>query len=169
MALTVGAVLLSLACVAALAGGLMLPVRVEANPPRDLPNHSAGRAGDPNGEPADPNHMQRVYRDLQRLVQLDLRRPLIEPAAPPKEETKSKPAPRLRLRLLGTAQEPGHSLAYFQKVDGTTTWLSEGDRLKTPAGEVVVQAITSEQVTVTVGGQTTELKVPIRSWQKERP
>ncbi|MFW5732777.1 MAG: hypothetical protein ACOCZU_06150, partial [Planctomycetota bacterium] len=83
--------------------------------------------------------------------------------------TKSTPKPRLQLRLLGTAEEPGRSLAYFQERDGSTVWLAEGERLKTPVGEVVVKTITSERVTITLGDQTIEQKVPLRSWQEETP
>lgn len=167
-ALTLGSALLGLACLAVLAGAVTLPVRVEADRPRDLPELAANDVKDGNDAPDDPNRMAAVHRDLQRLARLDLRKPLVRPAKP-KPERKSRPAPTLRLRLLGTAQEPGHSLAYFQKVDGTTAWLGEGDRVQTSAGEVVVQTITSQAVTIALGERTVELKVPVRSWQKEGP
>ncbi len=169
IAFTFAAVLLAVACVGVLAGGVMLPVRVEAEAHGNLPELPTANGTDANDAPADPNRMARVFADLQRLTGLDLRRPLVEKKTPPKEAPKDAPAPRLQLRLLGTAEEPGHSLAYFQKRDGTTVWLGKGDRLKTPVGEVVVTGITSETVRLTVNGQPMDLRAPVRSWQKETP
>jgi len=167
--LVFGSTLLALACVAVVAGGVLLPVRVEADPPANMPELASGGSTDPNDAPADPNRMSRVFADLQRLARMDLRRPLVKKDVPRRTSTKTPPKPRLQLRLLGTAEEPGRSLAYFQERDGSTVWLAEGERLKTPAGEVVVKTITSERVTITLGEQTIEQKVPVRSWQGETP
>ncbi len=164
-----GSILLALACFAVVAGGVLLPVRVEADPPDDVPEPASGERADSNDAPSDPNRMSRVFADLQRLARMDLRRPLVKKDVPRKTSPKTLPKPRLQLRLLGTAEEPGRSLAYFQKRDGSTVWLAESERIKTPAGEVVVKTITSERVSITLGEQTIEQKVPVRSWQEDTP
>ncbi len=97
--------------------------------------------------------------DLQRVCGVDLRRPLGE--APPAAGAASgaPAASPMTLRLVGTVNEPGHSVAMFQKPDGAMELCGLGQSIDDAGGAVTVTRIEAQKVTVQYGSQVLELAV----------
>ncbi len=158
--------LVGLGAAAVLAAGLTLPVQVEAPEPAAADAGTSAPAlpdGAPSGAEAGPS--KAALAELLRLCAADLRKPLQEaaPAAPgagPAAKAGPRAARSLTVRLIGTAIEPGHSLAMFQKPDGSIELRAEGQALDDAAGGFTVTRIEDLKVTVKVGSETRELAIP---------
>ena len=155
------AVATALAAAAVLAGGLGLPVRVDS--PQGQPGGAATRALAPpaTSQPAGADDESRQLAELQQLCSLDLRKPLFEgppvpqagPAPPPQQST-------MTVRLVGLVDEPGHSMAMFQKNDGAIVWCAQGESVLDSGVPVMVTRIDPPKVTVLRAGVTLEMALP---------
>ncbi len=157
-----GAALLGCAAAAVLAGTFVLPVQVELRAEADS-SPPEGKAGSQDQSTARSAIDPPVEEEpLRQLSEIDLRRALFdEPEASDKQPT-APPKPKLRLRLIGTAEEPGHSTGFFLMSDGQIKLLSAGETLKTPRGEVTVIEVQNRVARVRFVGQEIELKAPPR-------
>jgi hypothetical protein len=157
-----GAVVLGCASAAVLAGTFMLPVQVEPRVDADAAP-SPGK-GDKQDQPADPGPGDPPVEEelLRQLSAIDLRRALYDQPETPDKQPPGQPKPKLQLRLVGTAEEPGHSTGFFLKPDGQIELLSAGETLKTPRGEVTVIEVKDRVARVRFAGQEIQLKAPPR-------
>jgi hypothetical protein len=158
--MSAGAILTGMAAGATLLLGVLLPVRVPPEEPRARRPASADEqpalvtaedvAGDHPSLPA-----------LRRVCSLDLRRPLYD-APPEKTPDVQPPAAKvpLAIRLLGTVQEPGHSMAMVQTSDGMIEVYAEGDRIDDAGSVFMIMKIEAEQVTIDHGGRSHTLTLP---------
>jgi hypothetical protein len=151
-----------LAAAIVLAGGLTMPVRVDA--PQRQPGGLAARStastatsrraggGDDEG---------RQLAELQRLCSLDLRKPLFgSPAASQAAPAPQPQQPTMTLRLVGLVNEPGHSMAMFQKTDGSIVFCAQGESVVDAGVPVTVIRIDPPKVTVQRAGTSLELALP---------
>ena len=107
--------------------------------------------------------------ELRKLGRTRLRRPLVDPPAPPKKAQvvpKKAPRPvvrrqpRIEHRLVGTVLEKGKSTAIFIDRSGNIAIKEEGDELTgSPSGARVVR-IELNAVTLSLGGQQLTLAMP---------
>jgi hypothetical protein len=160
------AALVAVGGLAVLAAGLSLPLGVETNPPA-MHIAGAGAAAAPAGAPT-PNGAEGstpALAELQRLCAMDLRRPLHDSARPlsrGRSGPKVAPKPTMSVRLIGTVNEPGHSMAMFQKRDGSIALCAEGQSVDDAAAKVTVIRIEHQKVTVRHNGRSRELLVAPR-------
>lgn len=156
--------------VAVLVLGGVVPVRVETE---QAGEPAAAADGTPQGQGAsaaarDAPPRRAAMADLLRLCRTDLRKPLYdadEPAQDPKgRKAAARQAARsaLTLRLIGTVNEPGHSMAMFQKKDGSIALCAQGESLDEAGGAVTVTRVEYEKVTVQYGNRSHELVIPPR-------
>lgn len=156
--------------------GVILPVTTPTVQP-DLPvriRPVAGNAdsGDPD-TPSDRSTAQSAApgagwpeldrATLRRLAGRPWRQPLFEPTEPePNQPEKNAPdpAPSITLRLIGTAHEPGRSVAILRKSDGSTELCERGQSFTDRGATVTVTDIGPRAVTVEVNGSPRELTLP---------
>jgi len=162
-------VALTVACVGL---GLAMPVttpRVDAEPPVPIrPVAGADDSADPAtaaGNAAAPTagwpELDRAT--LRRVANRPWRQPLFaqpEPDPEQPEPAQPSPAPSINLRLIGTAHEPGRSVAILRKSDGTTELLEQGQSFTDRGATITVSAIGPRSATVEVNGSPRELKLP---------
>jgi hypothetical protein len=150
--------------------GLITPVEVTAARP-SFQLSSAGQSTQPSDRasarhtPARPSLEQ-----LQRLASMKLRQPLYdpEPTQAQKQAKQTQPShshqpdAQLTLRLVGTVQEPGHSMAMFQTQDGTIELCAQGHSVENGGDQAVVKVTRVEhrKVVVQYNGQSHELSLP---------
>lgn len=157
--MTCGAAACALGAAVVLAAGLLTPVAV--SPGRALPADRAPRpATHAQADPSAPDAGV-TLEELRALCAVDLRRPVAAAASAGQPATPSATALPLAVRLLGTADEPGHSMAIFQKGDGTIELVAQGEAVQDAGGAVKVTRIAGPKVTVEYAGQTCELTVPL--------
>ncbi len=91
------------------------------------------------------------------LLDLNLRRPLVDPPDVVPVVTDSSPAaaPRPTVHVVGAVVEPGHCFAIISDADGATRFCAPGESI---AG-AVIESIDSEGVTVRFAGQA--IRFPI--------
>jgi hypothetical protein len=94
-----------------------------------------------------------TLEELQPLCSRSLRAPWDLPAA---GEAAPSAGP-LAVKVTGVAQEPGKSMAFLQKADGTVEIVAEGEHLATGP---LVKSISPRVVVLEHQGQTVELPVP---------
>jgi hypothetical protein len=167
------AAFVGLAGVAVLAAGLGVPVQVAAD-------ESAAPA-EPVVAPVAPSDASAEQKDaeshvalseLQRLCRIDLRKPLFDvPALPSTAGAASNPssASSLGARLVGTVVELGHSMAMFQKRDGSIELCAEGQSLDDAGGKITVLRIEYMKATVQVAGRMFNLVIPPLPGQQVSP
>lgn len=99
---------------------------------------------------------------LQSMCAIDLRKPLQDGTASSQAEgAPSLPAGTpMSVRLIGAIYEKGHSMAMFQRPDGSIEVCAVGERIADGQGEVVVASIDSQKVIVQFAGQSHELFIP---------
>ena len=107
-----------------------------------------------------PVHPMVSLDELQRVCGLDLRRPLGEAPMAASGVTGGPAKSPMTLRLVGTVNEPGHSMAMFQKVDGSIELCALGQSIDDAGGTVTVTRIEEQKVVVQYGAQSLELVVP---------
>jgi len=152
-------------CTAAvLTAGLVLPVEVDSS--RPVPGKRAGSA--PASRPAEgkgtEDSLRPTLADLRKTCALNLRRPLFDKPPPKKKpiagKTPRKPvASATGIRLVGIADEPGHSMAMFQKPDGSIGVCAEGGSIDIKGSRLSVISIKDRKVTVTYGGSTRQFAI----------
>ena len=109
-------------------------------------------------------------KDLAKVWQIELRRPLYDPPPPPKEEkAKKKDRTKKRgrdaladgggLRLVGTMLENGRSMAIFTDATGKVDFKGVGETLELSPG-ARVDVIELMQVTISEQGRATVLQLP---------
>lgn len=148
-----------------LAWGVAVPVRVVPTAPAVAVSALADSDTQTDSARARRSAPSRPSLDaLQQLAGSNLREPLYDPPPPSAKPTNKReppePAPRLTLRLVGTIQEAGHSMAMFQKSDGTIKLCAEGDHVKDGKNAVKVTRVAFRTVTVEHGGRSHELALP---------
>jgi hypothetical protein len=155
--------------VAVVALGLALPVRVETGAAGRPDGGAAGEPSDRAASAADRDRQRRAaVADLLRLCRTDLRKPLFDSEAPAEGPTAKGGTARrggpssLTLRLIGTVNEPGHSMAMFQKKDGSIALCAQGESVDDAGGAVTVTRVEFEKVTVQYGNRSHELILPPR-------
>ncbi len=164
--IALAAALVALGGVGVLAGGLAVPVEAPAPASADAPAPSTAPSTAPATAPAERKTPSASLGELVRLCGRDLRRPLYDPpskvAATARPKARAKPKPKLTLSLIGTAAEPGNSMAMFWTRDRKIKVCGEGDRLEDGGRTVTITRIEPGKVTVTHGGTTQTLTVPRR-------
>ncbi len=152
-AIGLAAAAVGLAAVAVLAAGVAVPLETGPDEP-DVPSSegAGGAARDPAAEQAKAERARAKLAELQRVSGLDVRRPLQD--APVAGGASKVP---MTVRLIGTVDEPGHSMAMFQKKDGTIALCAEGQSVDDAGGAVTVKRIDQQTVTVEYADETIEL------------
>ena len=139
------------------------------------PQSTVGNPSDtsPSVESSVPDNAATKTRDLSEFATVWNRRlsaPLYDPpprpvAPKPIVETpkpvRPKPKkPRSQLRVMGTMVEPDRSLAILSDSDGEIHVCAVGESLETPEGEVSIESIDVDRVTVSENGRSHELRQP---------
>jgi hypothetical protein len=141
------------------AGGFLLNVQVRAgqvDTPQLASGGKPGRVSEPKGDA-----MAAVFEQLRTLGPRKLRGPLTDVKRPTKvADARVAPKVSLTVSLIGTAREPGHSMAAFRKQDGTLQWVAQGETFETASGEVTLQAVSDVGVTVSLAGTKIKLAIP---------
>ena len=139
---------------------LVLLVPAELSSPAS-PVTSLPQPGVENREQIDPAPQAISPELLQAASAMDLRKPLFDPPpplTPAQAGAASAPTPTMAsVRLVGTINEPGHSMAMFQKADGTIQVCATGDSIDDAGGKLTVTRIEGLKVTVQWGGQQRQL------------
>jgi hypothetical protein len=154
--------IVGLSGLAVFAAALAVPLDPGAPGP-DVQGAADGAAAAPAEAPAQatPDAAGASLEDLARVCGMDLRRPLYDaPSPPPAAGAAAPPAAPMAVRLVGTIVEPGHSMAVFQKPDGSFELCAQGESVADAGGAVAVTAINQDKVTVQYLGQTQELALP---------
>jgi hypothetical protein len=155
------AVATGLAAAVVLAGGLVFPVRV------DVPHGQPGGPAAPatasaatSQQAAGGDDESRQLAELQQLCSVDLRKPLFEAPKVLRAAPVLPPLPAMTVRLVGLANEPGHSMAMFQKPDGSIVWCAPGESVDDASGPVTVTRIEPPKVVVQCAGVSHDLTPP---------
>jgi hypothetical protein len=157
--LSLGALGLALVTGAILVAGFLLPVEVEAQETQ-TPGVSETQPAASRRSSSQPSPMAQVYEQLEQLASRPLRRELEEPRKSTPQRPAGLPRPKLSISLVGTAREPGHSMAVFGKPDGSIQWVRPGETIETPSGNVTLEQVTAAGVTVRFAGETVQLELP---------
>ena len=153
---------IALGGIVVLAAGLMTPVQVAVEGADTRPIVSRGTpASAPSERPKASGVAGLALEELQLLCTTDLRKPLFDaPPVPGAQGPAKSAAAALSVRLLGTVDEPGHSMAILQTSNGSIEVCGEGQKTDDAGGGVTVLRIDHQKVTVMQGGQSHELVVP---------
>jgi hypothetical protein len=152
------------ACSAAvLAGGLVVPVELESA--RTVPVKSArfGTESRPATE-SPQSQLRPSLAELRKTCSVDLRRPLFDKPPPEKKPpagvVSRKPVASANgIRLVGIADEPGHSMAMFQKPDGAIGVCAAGGSIDIKGNPLTVVSIRNRTVTVKYAGSTRRFEI----------
>jgi hypothetical protein len=151
----------TLGAVIVLAVGLRLPV-IEADSVlaagKDDQDATSTTTSAPSDESLEESQQADVAQ-LQQLCGLDLRRPLYDPPQVAMSQPAAGGGP-MTARLIATADEPDHSIAVFQKSDGSVEMCGQGQSFEDAGGTVTVTRIESQKVIVQYAGGVQELVVP---------
>jgi hypothetical protein len=166
--LWLGAVLSGVGVIGVLTWGVLLPVRVPE------PSHRGGADATPsktavpgNRDAQSSDGPQVALANLRKVAAMDLRQPLYEAKQAQKQQQKRQktekrtPAPEsLKIELIGTFLEPGHSMAMLRKQDGTIKICPEGQSIEHGQQQVTVTRVARRKATIRLGGKTHELVMP---------
>lgn len=155
---------LGLVALAVLAAGVAVPLELAPDEPDIPPAPENNPAADRGAEQARAERARGELAALQRVASLDLRRPLHD--APAAGGPSKVP---MTVRLIGTVKETGHSMAMFQKKDGTIELCAEGESIDDTGGAVTVKRIDQETVTVEYADETVELVLAPNTGGRARP
>jgi hypothetical protein len=143
--------------------GMATPVSVEVGPPPGIQTVAAGPPG-----PAEEAAPRRSFpapeaEVLAAVARKPLRQPLFDQSQPvaPTQTTTPQPTYTLRVRLIGLAHEPGHSVAMLRKSDGTIELAAEGHQFNDAGSQLTVAAIEPEQVIIDSPGGRHTLQLPL--------
>jgi hypothetical protein len=134
----------------ALASALAAAIALAVLPPR-LEGRAAGEGGATEPQAARPPAAAPPLEQYLSVCGRDLRKPLFDEPGPPLPPAEPKPKPRLR--LTGTAVEPGFTYAVFSTGSGQTKLVRIGQSVD--GAEVV--AIEVDSATVRFDGQLIRL------------
>jgi len=155
------AVVVSTSAVALLVWGFTTAVRIDAHKPdigRYAPKATTMPAG--SSDPAIGRQAGLSLTELQSICAIDLHRPLYDA---PKPEARKVATPAravaLTVRLIGTAAEPGHSVAILQKNDGSIELCAQGRSIDHPGGAITVTKVEHRKATLRCGGRTYVLEI----------
>lgn len=153
----------ALGAVGVLAAGFMSPVTVAPKGSIVKSGSTRGPGGEGVGEGVVSKEDGRSLAWLREVCSIELRRPLFDPPPPPpppKDQQRTVSSRPMTVRLVGMVYEPGHSMAVFQKPDGTRELCAEGESIDDAGGQVTVKKVEMEKVIVEYGGQSHELIPP---------
>jgi len=117
---------------------------------------------DPDSKPSDDNTIRETQTIMPPLsvyvsaAQRDLRRPLFDPPPVPTQISRVPDKPRLALKLVGTAVEPGSTYGLFIDRSGKTKFAKVGEILD----GAEITTINDGTATVLYHGETITLEVP---------
>jgi len=134
-----------------LAWPLLQPAEISVSPRRRLPPPAAVQK---RGSELPP------LEAFRPIWEIDLRRPLVDPPPPQKPPPPAPRLPPLRLQLVGTVQESGHSMALLANPQGVIEVKRVGELLGEGRAAAEVVAIQAEQVTVRYQNQDIQLRLP---------
>ena len=138
------AALLGLSSAALLAAGFVAPVRVKPTPTLERAQTGETRDAGP-AHASDPTRDGATLAQLQQLCAIDLRGELFV------EEQVVNDAPppaTIRVRLIGTAIEPGRSVAVFEMTDKSIELYAIGETFKDSGRQFKVTTIQPRRVTI---------------------
>jgi hypothetical protein len=158
----IAAAITALAALSAVVAGVAWPYDLGLDDPGADPAPAAPGSSSANSPGGSAPALD--LAQLQALCAIDLRRPLLDdPTAAQADQqpvvAAAPPGSALSLRLVGTAHEPGQSIALFQKPDGKIELCALGKTLDDPAGPVKVTHIEHRKVTVEFAGGSLELAI----------
>jgi len=151
------AVLVGLASLGVVLAGWLWPLRINAALSDKLLTTLRGGGGPDKAGTTRTRPPARL--DLAELAQLaarDIRRPLSGPDA----ASGASPSAALTVQLVGTMQEPGHSMALLKKGDGTFAVCAVGESVDDVGGPAVVTRIDPDRISVQYAGAIRELIIP---------
>lgn len=145
---------------AVLAWVIATPVRVETN--ESSPAERGGSVEPAIAAAAAQTVAPRrlTLEELREVCGLDLRRPLSEVPPATGDAAVAPPPVAITVRLVGTAQEHGHSVAMFQKQDGTLEVCAQGQSIEDGGVSIRVMLVEAARVMVNVAGVMCELSMP---------
>jgi len=159
--LVAGAAGLGAIAVAIMVAGLSLPVRVDAKASDVGAKVVSTTSRDV--KPREDQTKRLTLAQLQRLGAMPLRRPLYDAKQPVATNVSQQPVAKpMTLRLVGTINEPGHSMAMFQKSDGSIELCALNQSIDDAGGAVTVTHIEPNKVIVEYNGQSRDLEIPKR-------
>ncbi len=145
--------------------GLLLPVKtMEAEPGKSgavVPTATAA-AGATNQGSANVNPKADLA-GLQKLANYNWRRPVFGDAADEEFMAGDGTGRAMSLKLVGVVVEPGHSMALFQKPDGSVEVCPVGQMVDDSGGKVKVTKVEVDRAVVVFGGVTQTLMVPMQT------
>ncbi len=157
------AAVIALGAAAILAWAVLAPVRVEPGKP-NIGKFSSGAknpVGGAVGENADITD-NLALNELQRLCSMNLRRPLYEKKTEPEKPNVVKASSSnasISVELVGTATEPGHSVAFLKTKNGIIELCPAGGSIENDGDMITVTSVEHKKATVKYGGKTYELEV----------
>ncbi len=154
------AAIVALGAAAILVWGVSAPVDVSAGAP-DVPGLDiSAKLYDKNTSDRNPNREETLdLSELQRLCAKDFHRPLYDPEPKERKVSKTSKKTPMTMRLVGTATEPGHSVAILLSKDGSVELCSPGQSIETACGTITVTRVEHRKATVRHGGKTYELEI----------
>ena len=161
------ALLFGAGALAAIAWGVTVPVSVSAPTPSFAPRGDDTRESS-GGSNANTRDRQKrpPLTQLRRLASTTLREPLQEETSLNEQLTRTdnnrsqKQKKPLSFRLVGTVQEAGHSMAMFQKGDGTIEICPKGQSIDNGGHRIKVTRVGRREVTIDYRGQARTLTLP---------
>jgi hypothetical protein len=165
-----GAGLGAAAACALAAWGVTAPVSVAVPEMQTRTAQHTRVSTDPSTQPSQATDPSLSLGRLQRIAATRLRQPLrarqpteesqqaTEKAAENRAETRDKP---LSVRLIGTINEPGHSMAMLEwKDDGRVKLCSNGQQIERSGERFEVTAVAKRKAVVRYAGQKHVLTMP---------
>jgi len=158
--ITGAAVAVAASGLALLAAGFAFPIKV-SSPTATLAPRAASRPAEVSaGTPQRTGLADLTLGELQALCATDLHRPLFDPPGAAASQGESPSATPLTLQLLGTIDEPGHSVAIFLARDGSIRLCSPGESLDDAGGPARLLSVEHQKATVLYAGQRHDLVMP---------
>jgi len=171
-AMWVATAVLAVCAAGIVAAGLVMPVDVTVDSPKAprpgvavaTSQPAAGTANNPSVSASSPaSGGPKFFARLSQLCAKDLRKPLFDPQPKLVNGTPGRRPNASSLhsmRLIGTANEPGHSMAVFRKPTGEIEVCREGQGFKLQGNQVTVVAVDPNKVAVQYAGRRHELFMP---------
>lgn len=159
-----GAALLAALAAVCVGIGTTMPLSLptpDQQPPMRVTQTASERSADDEAQATQSDALDEAA--LRRVARLDLRQPLFDEPKPDQAaqaQPEPEPTPTIHLQLIGTAHEPGRSVAMVQLSDGSVELCEAGERFEHSGVEVRVTAVQRRAATVEVGGRAIRLEIP---------